>query len=278
MSRILVVGASGTVGTELVKELRAKGHEVVRATSKATPGRDQRRIDLVTREGLDRVFDGIDKAFLLSPPGHVNPHELLNPVIDAAAQARLQKVVLMTAMNANASDDLPMRQAELRLERSGLAWNTVRPNWFMQNFNSFWLQGILEANTVFLPVGHAARTSFIDARDIAAVAAVLLDGSRFDGRDFDLTGPESLTHDEAAAHIAAATGKPVKFQDITPAEMLQGLLKAGLPEPYAQFLLVILDYLKQGYAERRTDAVADITGRQPGSFAQYARDYRAAWA
>lgn len=277
MSKILVVGASGTVGTELVRNLRAKGHTVVRATSKAVPEADQVHLDVVSGAGRERAFDGIDKAFFLCPPGYTNQHELLNPLIDEARKRGLKKVVLMSAMGANAVDTAPLRQAELHLERSGLAWNVIRPNWFMQNFNTFWLHGILAAKTVFLPVGEA-KTSFIDARDIAAVAATLLDTDRFDNREFDLTGDESLTHAEAAALIGEAIGQTVRFQDITPEEMRKNLLGAGLPADYTEFLLMILGYLKLGAAERRTDAVATITGRAPIRFAQYARDYRQAWA
>ncbi|HJV51292.1 MAG TPA: NAD(P)H-binding protein [Noviherbaspirillum sp.] len=277
MSRILVVGASGTVGTELVKKLRAQGHDVVRATSQAHPQPDQVHLNLVTHEGLDQAFQGVDKAFFLCPPGHTNQHELLGPLIDQARERQLQKVVLMTAMGANAVESAPLRQAEIRLEQSGLRYNIIRPNWFMQNFNTFWLHGILDANTVFLPVGEA-KVSFIDVRDIASVAAELLGTDRFDNQDFDLTGNESLSHDQAAAVIAQASGRPVRFQDITPQAMLDGLLKAGLPADYAEFLVMILGFLKQGAAERRTDAVEKITGKAPLSFAQYAHDYRAAWA
>lgn len=276
MSKILVVGASGTVGSELAKKLRDKGHDVVRATSKSDLQPDQVHLNLVTRDGMDRAFDGVEKAFFLCPPGYANQYELLAPLIDKAKEAKLKKVVLMTAMGANAVETAPMRQAEIRLEQSGIPYNIIRPNWFMQNFNTFWLHGIQQANTIFLPVG-SARASFIDARDIAAVAAVLLDTGRFDNQDFDLTGSESLTHDEAAALISKATGKSIRFQDITPEAMLDGLLKAGLPEDYAQFLVMILGFLKQGAAERRTDAVEKITGQPPIRFEQYTRDYRAAW-
>jgi uncharacterized protein YbjT (DUF2867 family) len=268
MSTILVVGASGTVGTELVKQLRSKGHTVIRTSSKQELEQDQVHLDLSTKEGLATAYTGIEKAFFLSPPGYVNQHELLTPLIEE---------VLMTAMGANAVESTPFRQAEIALENSGLRYNIIRPNWFMQNFNSFWIHGILHNAKVSLPVGDA-KASFIDARDIASVAAVLLDDdARFADQAFDLTGAESLTHAQAAALIGETIGKPVGFDDITPDAMRSILLGVGLPADYTELLLVILDYLKQGAAERTTDAVQTITGKAPIRFAQYVQDYRQAW-
>ena len=169
-----------------------------------------------------------------------------------------------------------MRQAELALERSGLAWNVIRPNWFMQNFHTFWLHGIVTQQAIRLPVGDA-RTSFIDARDIAAVAAALLVRRDLDNQAFDLTGGEALTHAEVAALLSTALGRAIRFDDITPEEMRPGLLAAGLPADYTEFLLLILSFLKLGFAARTTPHVEAITGKRPRTFAQYAHDYRASY-
>jgi len=277
MSRILVVGAHGTVGSELSRLLAAKGETVLKATSRKPGAVDQVQVDLVSRAGLEAAFDGIDRAFFLAPPGHADQEALLAPLIDQAKARGLKKVVLMTAMGANADENTPMRKAERRLEATGLACNIIRPNWFMQNFNTFWLHGILTAGQIFLPVGPA-KGSFIDARDIAAVAARLLTSDAFANRDFDLTGARALDHAEVAAILTQVTGKTIGFTDITPEAMLRGLLGAGVPRGYAEFLLLILSYFKAGYAERTTDAVLRITGEPPRTVEQYARDYKASWA
>ncbi|MDP1899475.1 MAG: SDR family oxidoreductase [Rubrivivax sp.] len=276
MSRILVVGASGTVGSELARLLTAQGEGVVKVTSRVPTAADQVQVDIVSRTGLHDAFEGVERAFLLSPPGHANQDELLVPLIDEARARGLKKVVLMSAMGANADDNAPLRKAEKQLEASGLPYNIIRPNWFMQNFNTFWIQGILQQGKIFLPVG-TAKGSFIDARDIAAVAAKLLTSDSFANRDFDLTGPAALDHDAVAAILSRETGRAITFQDIPPAAMLDGLLTAGMPRAYAEFLVLILGFFKAGYSERTTDAVARILGRAPGSFEQYAKDYRAAW-
>lgn len=276
MSTYLVIGASGNVGAELARLLAEAGHTVRRATSRAPTAPDQVRIDAASGDGLAAAMKGADGAFLLAPPGFAQQDRLLVPMIDAAKAAGVGKVVLMSAMGANADDNVPMRKAELHLEASGLAWNIIRPNWFMQNFHTFWLHGIVAEGAIQLPVG-AAKGSFIDVRDIADVAARLITSHELDGRDFDLTGAVALDHDAVAAILSRETGRSIRFQDIPPEAMRQGLLGAGLPADYAEFLVTILGFFKAGYAERVTDAVARITGHAPRRFEDYAREHRAAW-
>lgn len=276
MSQILVVGASGTVGSELVKILKSKGQNVIQTTSKKDLKPGQVHLNLLTHEGLEKAFEGIDRLFLLSPPGHTNQDKLLSPLIALAKKKQLKKVVLMTAMGANAVETAPLRMAEIQLEKSGLNYNIIRPNWFMQNFNSYWIQGINNDGKIYLPVAKA-KGSFIDARDIANVAAELLLSDKFNNKDFDLTGSDVINHDQVADILSSVTGRKIVYQEIDTAAMRSGLLGAGLPKDYTEFMLMILDFFKQGYAERTTDAIEKITGKKPISFKKYAEDYKASW-
>ncbi len=278
---VLVVGASGTVGSEIVKLLAAQGHKVRATTSKKTSaqpkdGVEQVHVNLVTGEGISKAFDGVDRAFLLSPPGHADQYKILAPLIQEAKRRGLKKVVLMTAMGANAADT-PFRRAEIELEKSGLAYNIVRPNWFMQNFNTYWIHGILEQGKILLPAG-TAKTSFIDARDISAVVAKLLTSDDLNNRDFDLTGPQAIDHSEVAKEISSSTGKKVAYEEIEPSTLKKGLVAAGFPEDYVDFLILIFGFLREGYNAAVTDSVKRVLGRAPIEFKKYAKDYKEAWA
>ena len=277
MTTTLVIGASGQIGSHLANLLAARGQTVRRATSRAPSQPGDVQVNLATGEGLAAALTGSDQLFLMAPPGFANQHELLIPAIDAAKAAGVRKVLLLSAMGANADDSVPLRRAELHLERSGLAWNVVRPNWFMQNFHTFWLHGIQTQGQILLPVGNA-KGSFIDTRDIAAVAAQLLSSDDFVNAAHDLTGSESLDHNEVAAILSQAAGRPIGYTDIPEDAMRQGLLAAGLPADYTGFLLVILGAFKAGFAERTTDTVQRITGQAPIRLAQYAQDFKAHWA
>ena len=277
MAKILILGASGNVGSALAQQLTAAGETVVRATSKKDNLQaDQVHYDIAQNVGLEAALEGVDRVFVLMPPGYTNQDELAAPLFAAARERGLKKVVFMTAMGANADPNTPMRKAEIALEQSGLPYNIIRPNWFMQNFNSFWIQGILAQGKIFLPVGDA-KGSFIDARDIASVAATLLTSDTFANRDFDLTGAESLDHHEVAAILSEVTGKTITYQEVSPEAMRSNLLAAGLPADYSEFLLLILSFFKLGYAAAVLPSVEEITGKAPISFRQYAQDYRQAW-
>jgi len=281
MTKYLIIGASGTVGSRIVDLLSRDGRSVRATTHRREnvgirDGVERTFLDLATGEGLKQAFDGVGRVFLLAPPGHADQHKLLSPLVAEAKRRNVEKVVLMTAMGANAADT-PFRRVEQELEASGLRYNIIRPNWFMQNFNTFWLAGIRDEGKIRLPVG-TAKASFIDARDIADVAARLLTSDDQDNRDFDLTGPVALDHDAVARMISESTGRKVTFEDVEPEVLRKGLLAGGVPADYTEFLLAILGFLEQGYAERTTGAVKALLGREPIRFEQYAREHRATWA
>ncbi|PIQ26890.1 nucleoside-diphosphate sugar epimerase [bacterium (Candidatus Blackallbacteria) CG17_big_fil_post_rev_8_21_14_2_50_48_46] len=276
MSKVLILGASGHVGSELAKILKAAGEPVALATSRQPEQPDQVHLNLVTGEGLDTAFVGVDRAFLMAPPGYTNQDQLLGPVIEAAKQNKLQKLVLMTAMGADANAEAPMRKAELILEASGVPYQILRPNWFMQNFNTFWIHGILQAGKIFLPVGQA-KGSFIDVRDIALAAAKLLRSDQFVNQAFNLTGSEALDHNQVAEILSEVSGKKITYEEISAGVMRENLLAAGLPADYTEFLLMILEYFRLGYSEAITSDFETITGQAPISFRKYAEDFRQAW-
>jgi uncharacterized protein YbjT (DUF2867 family) len=276
----LVIGASGQVGGHVLRGLQAAGHAVRAISSKpreVSDGTvDWAEADLATGRGIRDAFAGVRRAFLFAPPGYADQYAILRPLVEEAARGRLDKVVLMTAMGADAVESAPLRQAELALERSGLPFNIIRPNWFMQNFGSFWLAPIRAEGRILLPAG-TAKVSFIDTRDVAEVAVGLLTSDFANGQAFDLTGAEALDHAQVADALSKVTGGAIAYQDIPPEAMKQALLAAGLPRDYADFLLLILGFLAQGYNARTTDTVQQLLGRAPRDFDSYAREHAATW-
>lgn len=272
---ILVVGGNGTVGSGIVKQLKELGYKVKSTTSKKSLSENQDYVfvNLATGEGIKKAFEGIDKAFLLSPPGFADQYKILSPLIQESKRKGLKKVVLMTAFGANAVETSPFRRAEIELENSGLDYNILRPNWFMQNFNTFWIQGILELNKILVPAGNA-KVSFIDVRDISEVAVNLLTQNIFPKQAFDLTGPQAIVHQKVAEEISKATLKSVVYQDIAPEELGVLLKKGGVPSDYVDFLLLILGYLREGYNSSVNDNVKKLLSKEPRTIADYVKSYK----
>ena len=275
--RILVIGASGTIGSGIVKTLRAQGFKVVEATKDTVDKHSSNKVqmDLITGSGVKEGFTNIDRAYLLAPPGH-DQYSILAPLIKQAKSSNLKKVVLSTAYGANADESSSFRRAEVELEKSGLNYNIIRPNWFLQNFNSFWIQGILERNMISIPAGEA-KVSFIDARDISDVAAKLLTSDEHNNKDFDLTSPASITHTEAAKAISNVINREIVYVDSSMNDLRSMLESAEMNSKYIEFFMTIMTFLKEGYNSEVNSNVEFILGRSATSLDKYVKDYRHFW-
>lgn len=273
--KILVIGATGTVGKHVVAGLLAKGEKVVAATRTAIaiPGAEARRFDIADTATHRGIFAGVDRAYVLVPSGYLDAHRFLIPLIETAAAAKV-KVVLQSVMGVDADDELPYRKAEIALEKSGTAYVILRPNWFADNFHMFWREGI-KHGVIALPAGTGA-SSFVDVRDIAAAAVAALTSSAFDGKAYELTGPQALTYAEAAGILAEVTGKPIRYQATQDADFIAMLTGAGVPADFAGFMASIFHPVREGWTARVTGDVEKLSGRQPTGLSDYARDHREA--
>lgn len=279
MDQILVIGSSGNVGRTLTRELAESGERVRAATRDPSRMKPREGVEPVEFDYADAgtfapALEGVDRVFALGPPAPA-PHELMIRFIEAAARGR-RKVVLMTAMGTEFDDSGSLRQVELAVERAGTPSVFLRPNWFMDNFHTSWLEPIRQAGVIPLPAVDA-RTSLIDARDIAASAAAALRTDRFDGRGFTLTGPEALTYAEAAATLSNAAGREIHYEAVDDATFVKSLVEAGAPADLAAYLATLFGFVRQGAAAMISPAVEELTGRPPRTLAHYAHDHASFW-
>ncbi len=269
--KILVVGATGNVGAPLVAELVAKGEKVKAATREGKPvkGAESVAFDLSKPGTYEKALEGVDRMYLLVPAGHVDVINLTKPLI-AAAAARKIKVVLQTAWGVDADDNIPFRQVELALIKSGTPYAIVRPNWFADNFHNYWGHGV-KAGVIAVPAAEG-KSAFIDVRDIAASAATLLTTTTHDGKAYNLTGPQALSYAEAADIISKGIGKKVEYLPIDDATFVKNLTSAGVPADYANFLAMIFHPVREGWTAAVTADVKTLTGKEPRSLATYVKD------
>ena len=275
--KILVIGATGHVGHPLVAQLVAAKEKVKAASRRGTnvAGAEAVRFDFANSATYRSAFEEVDRVYVLLPGGYTKVAALLEPVVQAAADRKV-KVVLQTAIGVDADEKIPYRQVELFLMRTSVPFVILRPNWFADNFHTFWLEGV-KRGAIALPAGEG-RSSFIDVRDVAACATAALISDRFDGNCFNLTGPVPLSYYDAAVCLSLVSGRKINYTPVDDDTFIESATMAGVPHDYAVFLASIFLPVRQGWTGGVTGDVQTLTGQAPRSFEQYALDHAAVFA
>lgn len=280
---ILVTGATGNVGSALVAELAAKGGSVrafVRDGRRAAErlGNDVELSvgDFEDPASVARAFEGVEAVFLSSSdqPSKVE-HEIT--VVDAAAAAGVSRIVKTSTVGAEVGSPLPPfdwhGRIEDHLRASGIPSVMLHSYFYMTNLVAS-AEPVRQMGKLFAPLG-GAKIAMIDPRDTAAVAAVALTTSTYDGKTLELSGPEAITYEQVAEELSAATGRTVEFVDIPDEAARQAFTEAGLPDWLLTHFDHLFPLLREGAIDQPTDTVRAVTGREPRPFAAWARDHAA---
>jgi uncharacterized protein YbjT (DUF2867 family) len=229
-------------------------------------------------ETLQSVLQGVDRVFLVTNSTERTQEQQLR-FVEAANRAGVQHIVYLSQLHA--AKDSPVRflryhaVVEEAIEKTRMAYTHLRPNLYMQGLLSF--QPLIAKEGWFgAPVGDA-RVSAVDVRDIAAVAAEALSEPVHEGRTYDLTGPQALTHLEMAKALSTAMGLAIEFRDTPESTMRGALLSFGMPEWQADGLLEDYAHYRRGEAAGLSEDVLRVTGAKPRNFQSFAQDYRDAF-
>lgn len=278
---LLVSGATGRIGGLLVDALVERG---VPLTAMVRPGSDPGRLagrpgvqvveaDFDDPASLQRALRGVKRAFLVT--NSTERTEGQQQAFVAAAQtAGVRHLVKLSQLHATA--DSPVRflryhaAVEAAVTQSGLAYTFVRPNLILQAYLPF--APMIAAGVLQAPIS-GARVSVVDARDIAAVAAAALTEPGHEGRTYDVTGPEAVTHAQIAAALGAAAGHEVRFQPVPAEAFVATLQQAGMPSWQAEGLAEDYAHYERGEAAGVSGDVEQVTGRPPRSVQQFAADH-----
>ncbi|MCB2376004.1 SDR family oxidoreductase [Hymenobacter sp. BT635] len=281
MATILVTGATGTVGTELISALANRGLTVRAGVHSLIKGDRLRQmhpelqlveIEYSKPQTLHVALTGVDRLCLITPFSE-DQVEIGKRVIDAAKLAGVQHIVRLSAAGADAEPGIQLgrwhREVERHLEQSGIPYTILRPGSFMQNFVNYNAESICHEGKLYMPLGNG-KVSYIDARDIALTAAHILsaEGSTHHGQAYELTGPQALGLDEVAAAISQATGQPVTYVDVPEETARQAMGQA--PAWMSEAMLELYGLSKAGYAAGVTNTVEAITGCPPHTIEQFA--------
>jgi uncharacterized protein YbjT (DUF2867 family) len=283
---ILVTGASGNIGSEVVKQLLGVAPAVsikaaVHSRQNVKKVNDGDRVKVIPidyneSDTLREALKDVDKLFLLTPDVP-NASDLASNAVTEAKKAGIRHIVKQSVMGADLEADVGTmrlhRQVEEIIEQSGIPFTFLRPNEFMQNFINFHSPSIKGNNAFYIPL-EDAKVSLVDVRDIAAVAVKsLTDEDLHKNKTYLITGPEALSYHQVAEILSNRIGRKINYVNISDEEARAAMKEIGLSDWLINTVSELSDYFRKGKASEISSAVEEVTGNKPISFSQFANDY-----
>lgn len=281
---ILITGATGLVGRAVLLEVARSGqkHRAMYRShvdaAYAPAASDTVVADFTDRASLDAALSGVESVYLVCSPV---PElvQLEGNVIEASQAAGVQRIVLSSALGAGDFEkSFPSwhRRVEDKLKATKMAHCILRPNSFMENVLTFYAPPIRTQGTFYGSMGDA-RTSYVDVRDVAAVAAKALQGGEHDGKTYELNGPEALTCAEVAEKISTHTELTARYVDIPLEQLRKSMLDQKMPEWQVDALLELQEYYKAGKGAKVDGVLQGLLGRPPMTMdrflVEFSREY-----
>jgi uncharacterized protein YbjT (DUF2867 family) len=283
-SPVLVIGALGNVGAEVVKQVLARGGRIRAADMDAQKLKERFgesvesvRFDFADPSTFEETFKGVKRMFYMRPPHITNIQRDMVPSMDAAKVAGVTHVVFLSLIGIEKATYVPHYKVETYLKTINMQTTYLRCSFFMQNLNTTHRNEIKERNEIFVPVGKA-KTAFIDVRDIGTVAAVTLLEDGHAGKNYDLTGSERLDYWQAASIMSEVLQHKITYRNPNPLYFLIETVRRGTPFTFALVMMGLYTSTRLGMAEPITNEVERLSGRKPITFRQYVMDYKNSWA
>ena len=276
---ILITGASGNVGKTVLQAVAKSGaqhramYRSAAEAAKASAGTETVVADFAKPETLGAVLKNVDSVYLVCSP---IPElvQLESNMIDACAAAGVKHVVQNSALGAGDYDkSFPNwhRKVEEKLKGTRLSWTILRPNSFHQNVVAFFAPTI-RTQGVFYNSMRDAKNSFLDVRDIAAVAAKSLAAGEHAGKIYELNGPEAINYAELAKKISKVAGREVKYVDIPMDAQKKAMLDQGRPEWLTTALLDLQQYYVNGKGGETDGLLQKLLGRTPITMDEFLKE------
>jgi uncharacterized protein YbjT (DUF2867 family) len=268
---ILVLGGNGKTGSRVAARLRGRGLPVRIGSRTGAPP-----FDWEDRGTWAPALRGTSSAFVSYYPdlAVAGSTDAIRTLAELALESGTRRLVLLSGRG-----EVEAERAERALQDSGAEWTVVRCSWFMQNFSEAFMLDQVLAGELALPGGDVPAP-FVDVEDIADVAVAALTEEGHAGRLYELTGPRALTFAEAAAEIARAAGREVRYVPVGLDEFVAGATGAGVPDDVVALLRYLFSEVLVEANAGVADGVREALGRAPRDFAGYARDAAASgvWA
>ena len=282
-NKILITGATGNTGIEVIKILKDKGVNLVAALR--DPEKDSRllpegiasvKFDFADPATYKPAMEGIRKIYLIRPPAISDVKKFIFPVIDVAIEAGVQHIVLLSLMGAESNSFVPHRKIEKYILTRGIAYTFIRPSFFMQNLSTTHREDIKKTHEICVPAGKG-KTSFIDVRDISAVSALALSEDGHENKAYELSGSEALTYYEVADILSGVLNANITYTNPSMFAFYRRMRTYNHPFMFIIVMTALYTVSKLGLAGKISNEFQRLMGREPITFKQFAEDYKECW-
>ncbi len=281
---VLVIGATGSVGMEVVKALQKTGQpvraavrDIAKAEEKLSAGVEYVQFDFKNPATFEAAFKGVKRIFLMRPPNISNAQRDILPAIRAAKSGGVEVIVFLSLLGVENNKIVPHYKIEKLLEESGMNWTFLRAGFFMQNLDTTQRQDIKENKDIFVPAGRG-KTSFIDVRDIGTVAALSLTQDGHANKAYDLTGSEALDYYQVAEIFTQVLGYPVRYSQPSAVRFFWRWWRLRkTPLPFAIVMTILYTSVALGRGSRISPQLVQLLGQPPITMSQYVEDYKQVW-
>ncbi len=289
VSNILVIGATGNVGREVVWLLSVVDYPVTAAVrniidAQKSFGSNVRCVpfDFTNPDTFAYAFAGINKLFLVRPPAIADISKI-TPALNAAKRSGVKEIIFLSIIGANKNRIVPHYAIERAIEQLNIPAVFLRCSFFMQNLNTTHREDIRLRDRLFMPAGNG-KTSFIDVRDIAAVAVKFLTEEHHQSQElseinraYELTGAVALTYYEVATIFTNVLGRPIHYTNPSIPIFIWQMLRQGFPLQFVLVMVGIYTTARFGLAGIVISDIQQLLGRSPISIDRYVDDYRECW-
>ncbi len=281
MKTVLVTGATGNVGFEVVQHLKDVKVRVAVTNPEEVKTRFDPSIEVVRfifgePSTYLAALQNVDAVFLLRPPQISDAKKFINPFIDAAKVLGVRAMTFLSVQGAERNPVVPHYTIEQHLKASGLEYSFLRAAFFMQNLSNAHRQDILQHNDIMIPAANG-KTAFVDVRDLAAVAAITLTQAGHANTAYELTGNQALTYDQVAAVLTEILGRKIRYPRPNLLQFWQRRYQYREPIGFILVMTALYTVAALGQAGHLTTDTQRLLGREPITFEQFARDYASAW-
>lgn len=281
MTKVLVTGSTGNIGSFVVDKLIERGIPVKAAVRNVEQGEkyfiDKNmeivKFDFINQKTYSEALSGVTKIFLMRPPKLAKPKQEILPFLVEAKKAGVEHIVFVSLLGVEKNPVVPHRKIEELIRKLGFHYTFLRPSFFMQNLNTTHKDDIVQRDELYMPVGKA-KTSFIDTRDIAEIAAICLVEERHQNKAYTLTGSEAINYYEAASIMSDVLQRTITYSNPGILEFRKTLLKRGTPKEFANVMTMLYTMTRLGTAEKITGEAERLLQRKPITFRQYVEDYQ----